>query len=506
MPESYKKLLRSQTGLSRLFASIAMTAAVAGCAAPGGMRVASQAEPSFVRLTEERVFAQALRQRYLELATNAYDRGDLDRSDFYTLRAIMAVEGKLVEPAVADADDAAFSAARTRVASSLSNGARVGSPVLAARSQAAYDCWWLESQSDGDADIAEACRFNTFEALTELETIGVGSRLASARQASEYETQQVVVNSETPSQTIEAGGSTIQIINQPITYEAPPAATSHGSAGIQQSAVPHAQQRHVLSRTAQIAEPIQSESLRTFVVEAPQGQVVPTDNVIPTVPLPNEISEDNSLEPINLLPDAFALTPPAYAQAPAEHSIVGQYVVAEPVPSVTQMAPIRDTLIETVPIERYAALEPQFGPVYSDTPVQQTAVAPTHTLVAEATLAETLLIGRGATGADYSVFFGFDSDEITLEGQDILIDAVERLTVEDRGTVVLMGFTDSAGDSRYNQLLAMRRANAVRKYLQEQTDKTLNFEIMPVGEAEAVTSGGDGIVEALNRRVEIKIR
>ena len=117
-----------------------------------------------------------------------------------------------------------------------------------------------------------------------------------------------------------------------------------------------------------------------------------------------------------------------------------------------------------------------------------------------------LIDARDAARSDYAVYFGFDSAEITPEGADLLTDAIEQITLEGRGNVSLMGFTDSAGDSRYNQLLAMRRANAVRSYIQQRTDRPIRFEIMPVGEAEAVRDTGDGVIEALNRRVELILR
>ena len=97
MPDFRTLSFRSGTRNPRAVAALLLGTILVGCTAPGGAGV-SKYEPTYMRLTEERAFAESLRQRYLELATHAYDRGDLDRSDFYSLRALMAVEGKLAAP------------------------------------------------------------------------------------------------------------------------------------------------------------------------------------------------------------------------------------------------------------------------------------------------------------------------------------------------------------------------------------------------------------------------
>ena len=541
MPDFRTPTSRYGTGLARAATAIALTATLVGCASQGNMKAISHDEPTFLRLTEERVFAQALRQRYLELATNAYDRADLERSDYYSLRAIMAVEGKLADPALATGGDESLGAARVRLIHSFGNGARIGAPDLAARAQAAYDCWSLESQPGGDAAIAHACATNAGAALAELEVIGTGTRLASARTA---EPQQYVVNGQTPSQTIDAGGSTIQIINQPITVGAPTqpyatesyaapsyAAPSYAAPSIPQTtyAMPPVQHRAALARTMQGIEPMESVSQRTFVVEAPApldhsgyeaGYEYPRDTVIPTVP----IQEGHG--PIDLIPDFEGL--PYSETGPSDYEMSGdQYAGQYEGMYEGQGETLYDARSEPEFGGQYVMVEPErqpiasMAPIYDDAPSQQMAAlnAPVYTDVGQMPMTATpemmdtsggvlssLVSARTAGASDFAVYFGFDSDVITPEGEDVLADTVERLILEDRSTVALMGFTDSAGDSRYNQLLAMRRANAVRSYIQQRADRAIRFRLMPVGEAEAVKTGGDGVTEALNRRVEIMLQ
>jgi len=125
-----------------------------GCTGSGSGTGVSHFEPTYLRMTGEHEFGQALRRHYLELATNAFDRGDTKRSDFYSLRALMAAEGKLAHPGV-QSGGGELAAASTRLSQLLRTGARTGSPDLAARAQAAFDCWLLESGSGGESTGAQ---------------------------------------------------------------------------------------------------------------------------------------------------------------------------------------------------------------------------------------------------------------------------------------------------------------------------------------------------------------
>ncbi len=500
MPDIRTRLSLSETGIARATAAIVLTATLTGCAASGGHQTTMRAEPTFMRLTEERVFAQALRQRYLELATNAYDRSDFDRSDFYSLRAIMAVEGKLVDPAGAAGEvSGPLATARMRLVNSLSSGARTGSPDLAARAQAAFDCWWLETQPDGDSAIASACAYNTDLTLAELSAVGTGNRLAALRNGS----QQVVINGTTPSQTFTAEGATIEVINErPVAAPAhsqqsqhlesfAPAPMPMAEEELAYTPAPLVQQSAALARSVQGVEPMESVSARTFVIEPPASFAGQADTVIDTVPI------SDGTAPIDLIPDyeAFFQEAPSYG---------GQYVAlepsqtAQPEPSFTE-APVRG---DDVPMIDAPVID---TPVFNDADAEPFALAPVMMDQSDGVLS-SLVNARSLGSSDFAVYFGFDSAEITPEGEDVLGDTIEALTLENRNTVSLMGFTDSAGDSRYNQLLAMRRANAVRQFIQQRTDAPVQFEIMPVGEAEAVQNGGDGVTEALNRRVEIVLQ
>ncbi len=487
MHEFRTSLFRTGTVARRAVTTATLAALLAGCAAQNGGAPAMRAEPTFMRLTEERVFAQALRQRYLELATDAYDRGDFDRSDFYSLRAIMAVEGKLADPAGAGTQvTGELAPVRGRLARVLSAQTRLGSPDLAARAQAAFDCWWLESQSGGDRRIAEACAYNARAALAELESVASGRHFARTGSTP----QQIVIGSDTPSQRMQVGGAMIEVINEraaPVPSAHRPAAPQPPrvapaplpqAAPIQVPPMPMAAPTiptvPIESERAYVPPPVEQPSTRTFALEP----AAPLDRVVPTVPiLPGS-------GPVDLLTSDVPET-----GAP----LGGQYVVAEMDSYAAAMIPIYDDPI------------PQAAPVFSNgsEPLVQTAPM---MIEQNGGVLSSLIEARSSGTGDYAVYFGFDSDAITPEGADVLGDLIEQIKLEGRTAVALMGFTDSAGDSRYNQLLAMRRANAVRQFIQRRTDGTIRFEVMPVGEAEAVQNGGDGVTDALNRRVEIILR
>ena len=497
----------SETFIPRAVAAVCLATILAGCAAQGNGKGIRHSEPTFMRLTEERVFAQALRQRYLELATNAYDRADFGRSDFYSLRAIMAVEGKLADPAGAGVKGAPdIDAARISLGRSLARGARTGAPDLAARAQAGYDCWWLESKPGGDTAIAEACAYNTKAVLSELDVIGTGT----ARATRSSEPQQYVITGDTPSQSIDAGDTRIEIARQQTAAPLAPPRPSYAEPSYEFEAAPSplppepyvaplaplaplpAAPREAMPAPVAAAPVPTGPSLRTFTVE-PDYE----DTYIPTFPIEGSYEYEYPPQgPIDLIPDyetAFPYVPPQG----------GQYVATE--------SRTYETADFSAPLMEATAPPYTAPPVYMDvTSAAPASMAPPMAapvmMDQGSDVLTTLLEARKGSASDFAVYFGFDSADITPEGRDVLEDTIERLTLNDRGTVALMGFTDSAGDSRYNQLLAMRRANAVRSYIQSRATRPVRFTIMPVGEAEAVRNGGDGVTEALNRRVEIMLR
>lgn len=461
---------------------------LAACTAPGSGSGVSRYEPTYLRVTEEQKFGEALRQHYLELATNAFDRGDVTRSDFYSLRALMAAEGKLAQPgqasqSVSRGDE--LVATGQRLSAALSSGARVGSPDLAARAQAAFDCWLVETGGDGDAHIAQSCRYNALNALAQLESASTGARLVASGGPVDPQTFSYVVEPGEGSKTIDApGGYKIEVITEQI-----PAAP-----------VPH-YQTAVPARHTTIENPVQIQAAQHITepniaaapqyietlpivehVEAPQY----IESVVTTAEPRSKHSFDPGFEPLEPIVVESVVTGQEFVLAPLDNY--------RPAQTHFRTAPANDLgAINTVPVF-------DTGPVKS-MPSIEIASLP---LAGDDAVSALIRAAVSAPG-DFSVFFGFDSDKVTLEGEDVLIDAVEQIRLSGSKRVTLMGFTDSVGHARYNQLLAMRRAQSVRKFLQKKLGSDIKFEILPVGELQAVREGGDGVKEALNRKVAIRL-
>tara|TARA_Y100000588_G_C13990590_1_gene811282 strand:+ start:112 stop:486 length:375 start_codon:yes stop_codon:yes gene_type:complete len=72
--------------------------------------------------------------------------------------------------------------------------------------------------------------------------------------------------------------------------------------------------------------------------------------------------------------------------------------------------------------------------------------------------------------------------------------------------VRIEGHTDSVGADRYNQLLSLRRAEAVRDYLISQGIADTNLSIAGYGESNPIDSNDTKAGRVNNRRVEFVIR
>lgn len=487
--------VRSRT--ARVTTAVLMGTVLTGCAVPNSGPGASRYDPTYLRMTGEHAFAQGLRRNYLELATNAFDRGDAARSDFYSLRALMAAEGKLAHPAK-HSGGGEIGAVGARLAQLLSTGVRTGSPDLAARAQAAFDCWKLESGPNGDARIAQSCRFNAMNALAELEGASTGAQLTVAGGPRQPQGQTYVIEDGMPSQTIHAAnGYTIEII------------TEHHAAAPQHQQYVSAPAPATYTTT--VAQPAQSYTMQA----APAPQMIeqaPAINYVEAAPVRQEYIA-MAPQPTHSTGYAIEESIPTVAVDDYAMMVAPSYTGTSMAVPVAELAPIESTQTyqpsyEMAPIQTIPVFDTQ--PVESMPMVEMSAM-PSIEMTAmpmanDGGAVQTLVEGTTSLRGDFAIFFGFDSDEVTIEADDILIDAVEQIKLSGTNRVTLMGFTDSAGDSRYNQLLAMRRAQSVRKALQDKLGDSISFEILPVGELQAVQNGGDGVKEALNRKVEIGLR
>ncbi len=106
---------------------------------------------------------------------------------------------------------------------------------------------------------------------------------------------------------------------------------------------------------------------------------------------------------------------------------------------------------------------------------------------------------------DGTALFGFDSDELSLDGRRELNNLIVKLNGNrDIGSITVVGHADSTGSSDYNQGLSERRAAAVRSYLELTLD---NVKVLTsgLGESSPVADNSTATGRQRNRRVDVNI-
>lgn len=76
----------------------------------------------------------------------------------------------------------------------------------------------------------------------------------------------------------------------------------------------------------------------------------------------------------------------------------------------------------------------------------------------------------------------------------------------DIGSIQVVGHTDTAGSSSYNESLSQRRANDVKNALIRQGLDGTRIITTAMGERQNAVDRGDGVAEPLNRRTDIQIQ
>ncbi|PID37700.1 MAG: peptidoglycan-associated lipoprotein [Pseudomonadales bacterium] len=103
------------------------------------------------------------------------------------------------------------------------------------------------------------------------------------------------------------------------------------------------------------------------------------------------------------------------------------------------------------------------------------------------------IIGNGSNGAlaseasglQSTVYFAFDSSDITSQASAILNQHAALLGKNQGSSVVVTGHTDPRGSREYNMALGERRANAVKSYLSSNGVDVNNIEVISRGEEES---------------------
>jgi outer membrane protein OmpA-like peptidoglycan-associated protein len=103
------------------------------------------------------------------------------------------------------------------------------------------------------------------------------------------------------------------------------------------------------------------------------------------------------------------------------------------------------------------------------------------------------------------VNFDFDKANIRADAEPILDAAASTLQAEQPVSIAVEGHTDSTGSDEYNQGLSIRRAAAVRDYLEKKGIDPGRMTIEGYGETKPVASNDTDEGRAQNRRVELRV-
>jgi len=121
-------------------------------------------------------FTRNLTHEYLKFASiEATERYDGIDSRRFALKGLKSAAGEAVAPEALGqwmlprAARPALAASRARLLALLDDGARERTPEVAARAQAAFDCWVEQQEENWQTEDIEACRARFLAALSELE-------------------------------------------------------------------------------------------------------------------------------------------------------------------------------------------------------------------------------------------------------------------------------------------------------------------------------------------------
>ena len=104
--------------------------------------------------------------------------------------------------------------------------------------------------------------------------------------------------------------------------------------------------------------------------------------------------------------------------------------------------------------------------------------------------------------SDDSVKFPVDGTKLSPEAQTRLMDFVQKLKADNRNVYIeIQGHTDASGPPSYNQQLGEKRAEAVRRYMNEQGVALNRMATISYGDEAPVAPNNTKAGRAQNRRV-----
>jgi outer membrane protein OmpA-like peptidoglycan-associated protein len=106
----------------------------------------------------------------------------------------------------------------------------------------------------------------------------------------------------------------------------------------------------------------------------------------------------------------------------------------------------------------------------------------------------------------YTLYFRFESDELTPASRAVLRDIVGAVRQRPVPDVVVIGHTDTMGTPARNFQLGLKRASTVRDLLVKAGLEVSSIDVTSHGETDLLIRTPDATAEPRNRRVEIAVR
>lgn len=114
-------------------------------------------------------------------------------------------------------------------------------------------------------------------------------------------------------------------------------------------------------------------------------------------------------------------------------------------------------------------------------------------------------LSQGAAGEPLRIFFDWGKPELTRDAESILGEAVAAYQRSPGSRVEIAGHADRSGPATHNIGASRRRADAVRDWLVARGIPGAAIVVSAFGESRPIVPTEDGVREAQNRRVEIRI-
>lgn len=125
--------------------------------------------------------------------------------------------------------------------------------------------------------------------------------------------------------------------------------------------------------------------------------------------------------------------------------------------------------------------------------------------LASPTIAGGPLVDVAVEQSPYIVFFDWDESNIKPDGAETIDKAALAFGEFRGGAVRLIGHSDRSGGAAANARLSQRRVEAVRILLAEKGVPESAIASQAVGESRPLVAVADGVREAQNRSVEIRL-